>query len=194
MAEWGGGAEVVERLLRLQISDGAQQSVQATALPRISARPWAAGEPAWPGAQPRPSVAESARGPQGGSAGQGGALPAHQGWAAAAQGRGRVMRKWRAGGRADRRGSRTAQLGPTAWPGLPGAATRAHGRQVSPGGRALLSAPAGHLPAAGWGLKRCGRAGGISVRLFQVPELRVGNAQGRTRPAVVGVPKMPPMS
>lgn len=52
MAEWVG-AEVVERLLRLQISDGAQQSVQATALPRISARPWAAGEPAWPGAQPR---------------------------------------------------------------------------------------------------------------------------------------------
>ena len=75
-------------------------------------------------------------------------------------------------------------------PGLPGAATRAHSRQVGPGSRALLSAPAGHLPAAGWGLKRGGRAGGVSVRLFQVPELRVGNAQGRARPAVVGASKM----
>lgn len=108
------------------------------------------------------------------------------------------MRKWRAGGRTraapGQRGSRTAQLGPTAWPGLPGAATRAHSRQVGPGGRALLSAPAGHLPAAGWGLKRGRRAGGVSIRLFQVPKLRVGNAQGRTRPAVVGASKMPPIS
>lgn len=63
-------------------------------------------------------------------AGQGGALRALPGSAAAAQGRGRAMRKCQAGGR---RSSGRAQLGPAARPLLPGAATRAHRRQVGPG-------------------------------------------------------------
>lgn len=184
------GAEVVEIHLAPPDSEGAQQSVQATALPRLRLRPWAAGEPAWPGAQPVPRSL-SLRGDPRRLCGAGAAGAPRLGGRGPGAGRDAEVASGRAGGPARLQDSAAR---PHRLAGAPGAATRARGRQVSPGGRALLSAPAGHLPAAGWGLARCGRAGGVSVRLFQVPELRVGNAQGRTRPAVVGVPKMPPMS
>lgn len=75
------------------------------------------------------------------------------------------------GGWLDKRSSRRAKLGPSAWPVLPGATTRAYRRQVCPGRRTLLSPPAGHLLAAGGGLEPGGLAGGVSVQLHLAPKL-----------------------
>lgn len=93
---------------------------RSLAIPR---RPGDAVGPAWPEAEPEPAVAGSVRGPQGGSVREGGALPAHQGLAAAAQGRGRAMRKCQDGGWEAQ--LRDSAVGPAARPVLPGAATRA---------------------------------------------------------------------
>lgn len=125
---------------------------------------WARGGSAWPDAQDRPAVAGSVRGHQGGSVGQGWALPAHGGSAATAQGRGRAMRKcgagWRAGGAAP--GERSRPRRPARAPGRSHEGAPLTGRSRPP--RAPLrarGAPAG----AGGGLERGGSWGGVRVRL-----------------------------
>lgn len=146
-------------------------------------RPWAvAGGPAWPALQP--SVA--------------GSEPGDLGWSRGA-GRG-AARALRLGGRdpgagagdAEVPGGREAQLResaarprrPACAPGRSHAGAPETGRSRPP---ALLSAPSGHLPAAGGGQRHGGRAGGVRVRLRQAPELRWRRGGGGGRP-LQGVP------
>lgn len=116
-------------------------------------------------------------GGRGGPEGQGGALRALPGSAAAAQGRGRAMRKCQAGGR---RSSGRAQLSPAARPVLPGAATRAHRRQVGPGRPRSSPRPPGtcRRRAGAWGRAgaREGSASGSARQWSSSGGVGVGSA------------------
>lgn len=120
--KWGGwGCRIT--ILRFQIAEGAQPWVQVTVLPGVSPEAWGCrGSGLARSCVPARGL--RVQGPQGGSVREGGALPAHQGLAAAAQGRGRAMRKCQDGWWEAQ--LRESAVGPAARPVLRGAATRAH--------------------------------------------------------------------
>lgn len=139
---------------RFQVSEGAQSLVKAPALPGVSPEaPGCRGAGPGPMLKPGPLSpvrAGAARGPAG--AGRGAARTLRFGRRGPGAGASDAEVP---GGRGTRRRHRSgrAQLGPAARPVLPGAAKRAHRRQVGPGPRAP-GAPAGGGRRTGAGRAR----------------------------------------